>query len=79
MLIDITDLKEENVITDFCLGEIPEFGALLQKANQLEIPVFELNETNMGEAGTVLTQMIKKKDDFNQLFEKIATIITRML
>ena len=79
MLIDITELKDENVLSDYCLGEIPEFGALLQKANKLEIPVFELNETNMGEAGTVLTQMLKKKDVFNELFEKIAAIITRML
>ena len=72
-------LSHNNRASPHTSPEIPEFGALLQKANQLEIPVFELNETNMGEAGTVLTQMIKKKDDFNQLFEKIATIITRML
>lgn len=79
MLMDITDLKDESVLSDYCLGEIPEFGALLQKATQLEIPVFELNETSMGEAGTVLTQMLKKKEVFNKLFEKIAVIITRML
>ena len=66
MLMDITDLKDESVLSDYCLGEIPEFGALLQKATQLEIPVFELNETNMGEAGTVLTQMLKKKEVFNK-------------
>lgn len=79
MLVDISELKREGMLSDYCLGEIPEFGSLLQKANQLGIPIFELNETNMGEAGTVLAQMMEKKDDFDHLFEKIATVITRML
>lgn len=79
MLFDIGPLKKKGVLEDRCLGEISEFGSLLQKANNASIPIFELNESNIKETGKVLTQMLESKERFSDIFSKICNIILEIL
>ena len=79
MVFDNTALIEQGILSDYCLAEISEFGALLQKANAAGIPVFELDATTIHESGTVLDQMIKNRDRFNAIFNKIASVIMELL
>lgn len=79
MLFDIGPLKKKGVLEDRCLGEISEFGSLLQKANNASIPIFELNESNIKETGKVLTQMLESKERFSDIFSRICNIILEIL
>ena len=47
MVYDIDRLVQDGIINSRCLGEIPEFGALIQKANESMLPVFELTKEEL--------------------------------
>ncbi|MDR1901617.1 MAG: AAA family ATPase, partial [Treponema sp.] len=53
MVYDIAPLVEKKVLIDHCLAEISEFGALLQKANEQNIPVVALTRERINETGNV--------------------------
>jgi hypothetical protein len=57
---------------DYCLAEIPDFQSILQKANNVGVPVFAITDNQINEAGSVLSQFQDKRQDFYNLFEKIA-------
>jgi cellulose biosynthesis protein BcsQ len=79
MVYDIDSLLEKKVLTDHCLAEISEFGALLQKANEQNIPVVALTRERIGEAGNVLGQIEEKKNLIVQSFDKMADIILELV
>ncbi|OOP72139.1 ParA family protein [Clostridium beijerinckii] len=79
MLYDITKLKSEQIITSYCISQISEFGALLQKANNNLVPVFALTEEQIHESGTVLANMLHKRDQFDREFEVIAKVILELI
>ena len=79
MVYDISDLISKGVITDYCLAEISEFGALLQKAHDIHKPVFDLTDTDIHESGTVLKQMADNRDRFDEIFEQIAQVILEVV
>ena len=79
MAFDISHLIENGILTDHCLAEISDFGSLLQKANQAEVPVFELDAKTIHESGNVLDQMIQSKNQFDALFTQIASVIMELL
>lgn len=79
MVFDIAKLVENGVLSDYCLAEISEFGALLQKAHTAGIPVFALDEVSIHESGNVLEQMLKSRDRFDELFTKVASVIMELL
>jgi hypothetical protein len=60
MVYDIAPLVAKNLLTDHCLAEISEFGALLPKVNEQNIPVIALHRGQLGETGVVLDQMEEK-------------------
>lgn len=79
MIYDIAPLVEKELLTDHCLAEISEFGALLQKANEQNIPVVALTRERMGETGNVLDQMEKKQKDIVRSFDNMADIILELV
>lgn len=62
---------------EYCLGEIPDFGALIQKANDAMVPVFALQKDDMGTVGTIYENMENKRLIFDEMFSQIAQIIMR--
>lgn len=79
MLFDNTDLIAGGVLTDHCLAEISEFGALIQKANAISVPVFALTPEQLEARGTVLDNMIVSQERFNIEFERIAKVILELV
>jgi cellulose biosynthesis protein BcsQ len=79
MVYDIDSLVEKRLLTDHCLAEISEFGALLQKANEQNLPVVALTRERIGEAGNVLEQIDEKNKLIIQSFEKMADIILELV
>ena len=79
MVYNIDGLIQRGILTDHCLGEIPEFGALIQKANEAMVPVFELSKEDMGTVGNVYESMEEKRKLFDDMYEKIINIILELL
>ena len=79
MVFDIEPLIQKGILTDHCLGEIPEFGALIQKANESMLPVFELTKEDMGTVGNVYDSMEEKRKLFDGMYEKIIDVIMELL
>lgn len=79
MLFDITDLINDNIINDYCLAEIPDFLTLLPRSQKANKPVFALDDSELGSTGVVLTQDRKRRDEFKDVFNKVATIISRLV
>lgn len=79
MVYNIDGLIQRGILTDHCLGEIPEFGALIQKANEAMVPVFELSKEDMGTVGNVYESMEEKRKLFDDMYEKIINIILELV
>lgn len=79
MIYDISNLITKGVLTNRCLGEIPEFGALIQKANESMLPVFALTKEDMGTVGNVYESMEEKRKLFDTMYEKIIDVILELL
>jgi cellulose biosynthesis protein BcsQ len=76
---DIDPLIDRGILEVHCLGEIPEFGALLQKANKRNIPIIALTEKQIGETGNVLAQMVEKQNSIKRVFNTMADIILELV
>ena len=79
MLFDIMLLKEAKILTDHCLAEISEFGALIQKANIAAVPVFALTRDQLEATGTVLDSMVTSQQRFNAEFDRISQVVLELL
>lgn len=60
------------ISNDLCLSEIPDFQGLLPKANDNGVPVFAMEDDEIGEVGAVREGMIAKRDTFYELFDTIS-------
>ena len=85
---DIVPILEQNemvngrlaeVATDYCLGEIPDFGVLNQKASENGVPVIALNRESVRETGVVLEQMLDKIKDLDEKFTRMANMLMELL
>jgi cellulose biosynthesis protein BcsQ len=79
MIYGIDTLINKGLIKDHCLAEISEFGALLQKANEQNIPVVALTQERIGEAGIVLAEMVQKQDLIQKTFDNMADVILELV
>lgn len=79
MVYDISELISSGLLENRCLGEIPEFGALIQKANESMLPVFSLTKENMGTVGNVFDNMEEKRKLFDDMYDKIINVIVELL
>lgn len=79
MILDIDSLIQGGTISNRCLGEIPEFGALIQKANDAMLPVFSLTKEDMGTVGNVYDSMEEKRKLFDDIYDKIVKVIMELV
>lgn len=79
MVYDLSELKQKGLVQDYCLAEISEFGALLQKATANCVPVFALTSEQIGERGPILEQMEQSRDRFKSLIEHIAKVVMELI
>ncbi|BAL01048.1 hypothetical protein OBV_38490 [Oscillibacter valericigenes Sjm18-20] len=79
MLYDICSLKANGLLKDYCLAEISEFGALIQKANAASVPVFALTRDQLGATGTVLKNMLASQERFDKEFVRIANVVMELV
>ncbi len=56
----------------FCLSEIPDFQGLLPKALSAGVPVFDIDDDEIGETGPVLAGMQTNRDKFRYHFSELA-------
>lgn len=56
----------------FCLEEIPDFGALLPRSHDAGVPVFALQDNELGATGVVLDGMIDKREQIKTQFVDVA-------
>lgn len=56
---------------DYHLAEIPDFGAMLQKANELRVPVFFLNDDEVP-GGAAFANTTAKRDEIKDIFSHLA-------
>ncbi len=61
-----------------CLAEIPDFQSLLPQSHKFGVPVFALTETQIEKSGTVLDQLVVKRDSFNAMFDSFAGKIEQL-
>ena len=76
----ITTLKKNGMTHEhdnYHLADIPDFGAMLQTANEKGIPVFELEDKDLP-GGATFENTTKKRNDIFDLFSNLANIITEM-
>ncbi len=79
MTYDITPLIKAEKLSDHCLAEISEFGALLQKSHAAMVPVFALTNKQIGETGPVLDQMVNNREMFNKTFTRMAEAVLELV
>lgn len=75
MLLSDSMYIDERIPENYCLAEIPDFQSLLQKSNEIGVPVFALTDSQINYNGKVLKQMQDKRQDFDKLFINLATQI----
>lgn len=75
MVGDITIAKDKGYTDSYCLAQIPEFGALLQRSHEHGVPIFSLEESQMGTTGRVKASMLDKQRELNILFEDLTNSI----
>lgn len=78
MVYDAQVYKDAGIVADLCLAEIPDFQGLLPKANDNGVPVFAMEDNEIGESGAVREGMIEKRNSFYLLFENIAEQVTKV-
>jgi len=79
MVCDAQVYADAKIASDFCLAEIPDFQGLLPKANENRVPVFAMEDREIGESGVVHEEMIEKRDSFYALFKDIAEKVTKVV
>lgn len=73
----INELRKNNMVferTSYHMAEIPDFGAMLQRANELGIPVFDLNDSQLP-GGASFENTTAKRDEIKNIFSVIADSI----
>jgi chromosome partitioning protein len=67
-----------NIADNYCLSEIPDFQSLLPQSHIHGVPVYALTEAQIEKTGTVLEQLVIKRNSFNNQFDAFATIIEQI-
>jgi cellulose biosynthesis protein BcsQ len=75
MLFDNNFYNKNKINDDYCLLEISEFGALLQKAHKYNKPVYALTDEQLEVTGPVLEQMKSNRQKFDKQFYNLANIV----
>lgn len=79
MLLPDETYGSEFIQNGLCISEIPDFQGLLPKSLDVGVPVFALEEDEIGESGTVLDGMIGNRDKFNTQFNNFASKVKELM
>ena len=79
MIYDADEYLKEKGFEGRCLGEVADFGSLIQKANEALVPVFALTKGDMDAVGNVFESMEAKRKLFDDMFTKIAEVILELV
>ncbi len=72
MTYDETVYSDSEIGPNKCIAEIPDFQSLLPKSHSIGVPVYALTDDEIERSGTVLDQMVLKRDQFNVQFDEFA-------
>ena len=61
-----------------CLATIPDFNTLIAKSQAAQTPVFALTSQQIGQTGVVLERTLKSRDNFLEIFTKLADNIVTL-
>lgn len=78
MLLDSNLYPQIGIPANYCLAEIPDFQSLLPQAHKYGVPVFALTDEEIERSGTVLEQMIEKRNLFSEQFNQFANIVEQI-
>lgn len=78
MLLEGNLYNETGIPDNYCLAEIADFQSLLPQSHKFGIPVYALADNQIERSGTVLDQMIMKRDEYDTLFDELANKIDQM-
>lgn len=67
------------VAARYCMSEIPDFQGLLPKSSDIGVPVFEIEDNEIHEAGNVLAGFKTRRDTFRVQFQSIANKLIDLL
>lgn len=79
MTLSEDDYTHEFSQNGYCLDEIPDFQGLLSKSLAVGVPVFELSDHEINEAGYVLQGMKTNRDKFFEKFQNISNHLSQLL
>ena len=79
MCFNLSSLISSGIVDDYCLAEISEFGALLQKSHEFAVPVFKLSDEQIGDKGPVFEQLSGNRQRFGEIFSKISQVILNLI
>jgi chromosome partitioning protein len=75
MTFPLSVYEAANFPENYGVAEIPDFQSLLPQSHTVGVPVYALLDYEINRTGTVLSQMIGKRDTFDQLFIDFAILI----
>lgn len=73
----VHELREQGMVyelSNYHMAEIPDFGAMLQKANEIGVPVFALDDKELP-GGASFANTTAKRDEIKNMFSMIADTI----
>lgn len=73
------DYPDELRNNGFCIGQIQDFGSLLQRSHNAGVPVFMLNREELNDTGVVLENAMAKRDQIHAQFIHIAELLTELM
>ncbi len=60
------------------LANIADFNSLIARSQDYSVPIFELSDSQLETVGTVLNNMKKSRNDFNELFHGLAASVVAL-
>ena len=77
----VDELGKHNMVyerTDYHMAEIPDFGAMLQKANEIGVPVFDMTDNQLP-GGASFANTTAKRNEIREMFSAIADSILEIV
>ncbi|WP_167145841.1 AAA family ATPase [Actinomyces sp. ZJ308] len=78
MLFDEDEYKRAGVPSSLVLARIQEFNSLLPKSQEYRVPVYELTDKQLRQAGVVLDASKKQIRSLSRIFEEFASRVIKL-
>ena len=78
MLFDDDEYRHAGVPDSLVLARIQEFNSLLPKSQEYRVPVYELTDKQLGQAGVVLEASKKQIRSLSRIFEEFASRVMKL-